>query len=97
MANVTFINESDAPAAPVAKTKGNANQAFALDLLSQIKLGDKAARIGLEEGDSVRALKRAFTVVANGQNRAVNVRVVDEVEDGQNVQVLYVKEVKAKA
>lgn len=93
---VTFINESDAPAAEV-KVTANANREFAAGLLAQIKLGDKAARVGLEEGDSVRGIKRALTEVSNGLGRAVNVRqVTEQDDDGNNVEVIYVKEVEPK-
>jgi hypothetical protein len=78
MAQVTIINESDAPARSSGGSKGQTEaQIFARSLLQSMVAG-KAARIGLEEGDNVRALKRAITSEANAQNTPVTYFLADE-------------------
>jgi uncharacterized protein YheU (UPF0270 family) len=94
----SIISESDAPAfvAPKGQVSGpNPNQVLGENLLSQLVEG-KVARVGLDEGDNVRAIKRGITTVANRQGKSVVMWV-----DGD---ALYVKldgaakpKVKAKA
>ncbi len=87
--NVTFINESDAPAVTVANKVPNKNQTFATDVLAQLVVG-KAARLTLDAGDTTKALKRAFTTV--GKATGVEVQTWN---DPTNDRVLFVKRINA--
>ena len=85
MATYTIIDETEAPAA-VTNAAGkapNENQKFALTVLDQLKVGDKATKIEFEEGDSRRGIKRALTTMAAKNNLKVDHYEVND--------ILYVK------
>ncbi len=72
MANVSFINESDAPT-PTAKGTNNGpteNQVFANSVLDSLVVG-KAAQVAFDEGDSVKGIKRALT--SQAKSRSMNI------------------------
>jgi len=91
MAKVTIINESEAPVR-ASNSVPNENQEFARNLLDSMVAG-KAAQVGLDEGDNIRALKRAITTVANQRK----IEVVQFLNEDKTVLTVRHKEVKGQA